>query len=166
MRGGEDAREGGDGPTPPPTPPPTPVARSEDEKKAEKKEASTAAEDAANDDDAAAEHLRARDADKAAARDALTSTPPNPRAAARADGHLRRDTAGGRKKIEPPLRMPPFGWHMPYDYLPRHLAYILRALVELPPPAPDDANAQASDRPLSRPAPTLHPTRRVNIEAS
>ena len=150
MRGGEDAREGGDGP-PPPTPTPTPVARSEDEKKAEKKEASTAAEDAANDDDAAAEHLRARDADKAAARDALTSTPPNPRAAARADGHLRRDTAGGdtaggNKSDEPPLRMPPFGWHMPYDYLPRHLAYILRALVELPPPAPDDANAQASDR--------------------
>ena len=146
MRGGEDAREGGDGPTPPPTPTPTPVARSEDEKKTEKKEASTAAEDAANDDDAAAEHLRARDADKAAARDALTSTPPNPRAAARADGHLRRDTAGGNKSDEPPLRMPPFGWHMPYDYLPRHLAYILRALVELPPPAPDDANAQASDR--------------------
>lgn len=151
MRGGEDAREGGDGPTPPPTPTPTPVARSEDEKKAEKKEASTAAEDAANDDDAAAEHLRVRDADKAAARDALTSTPPNPRAAARADGHLRRDTAGGdtaggNKSDEPPLRMPPFGWHMPYDYLPRHLAYILRALVELPPPAPDDANAQASDR--------------------
>ena len=83
MRGGEDAREGGDGPTPPPTP----VARPEDGK-AEKKEALTAAEDAANDDDAAAEHLRLRDADKAAARDALTSTPPNPRAAARADGHL------------------------------------------------------------------------------
>lgn len=145
MRGSEDAREGGDGPTPPPTP--SPVARSED-KKAEKKEALTA-KDASNDDDAAAEHLRARDADKAAARDALTSTPPNPRAAARADGHLRRDnTAGVKKNDEPPLRMPAFGWHMPYDYLPRHLAYILRALVELPPPAPDDANAQASAPPF------------------
>ena len=41
------------------------------------------------------------------------------------------DTAGG-KINEPPPRMPAFGWHMPYDYLPRHLAYILRALVERP----------------------------------
>ena len=155
MRGGEDAREEGDGPTTPTTP--TPDARSEGGR-AEKKRAATATDDAAaeHDDDAAAEHLRLRDANKAAARDALTSTPPNPRAAARADGHLRRDTAGGDtaggKINEPPPRMPAFGWHMPYDYLPRHLAYILRALVELPPPAPDDANAQAS-APLSRPKP-------------
>ena len=145
MRGGEDAREEVDGPTPPTTA--TPDVRSEGGR-AEKKGAVTATDDAAveHDDDAAVEHLRLRDANKAAARDALTSTPPNPRSAARADGHLRRDTAGGNKSDEPPLRMPPFGWHMPYDYLPRHLAYILRALVELPPPAPDDANAQASDR--------------------
>jgi hypothetical protein len=156
MRGGEDAREEGDGPTTPTTP--TPDARSEGGR-AEKKRAVTAADDAAveHDDDAAVEHLRLRDANKAAARDALTSTPPNPRAAARADGHLRRDTAGLRRntaggKINEPPRMPAFGWHMPYDYLPRHLAYILRALVELPPPAPDDVNAQAS-APLSRPRP-------------
>jgi len=167
MRGGEDAREAGDG-SPPTTPPPTPptVARSEDGK----------AEEGAGDDSgkdkkgvsgssrldaaAAAELLRrggAADADKAAARDALTSTPPNPRAAARADGHLRRDadTAGGPKS-EPP-RMPAFGWHMPYDYLPRHLAYILRALVELPPPGPDDLNAQAR-APVSHPIPTASDT--------
>ena len=155
MRGGEDAREEVDGPTPPTTP--TPDVRSEGGR-AEKKGAVTATDDAAveHDDDAAVEHLRLRDANKAAARDALTSTPPNPRAAARADGHLRRDTAGGDtaggKINEPPPRMPAFGWHMPYDYLPRHLAYILRALVELPAPAPDDANAQAS-APLSRPKP-------------
>ena len=88
MRGGEDAREEGDGPTTPTTP--TPDARSEGGR-AEKKRAATAADNAAveHDDDAAAEHLRLRDANKAAARDALTSTPPNPRAAARADGHLR-----------------------------------------------------------------------------
>ena len=161
MRGGEDAREAGDGspPTTPPTTPPT-FAGSEDGK----------AEEGFPDDDsggkkgaaaaAGAEHLRRRggaDADKAAARDALTSTPPNPRAAARADGHLRRDadTAGGPKSELP--RMPAFGWHMPYDYLPRHLAYILRALVELPPPDPDDSNAQAR-APVSHPIPTASDT--------
>ena len=67
MRGGEDAREEGDGPTTPTTP--TPDARSEGGR-AEKKRAATAADDAAveHDDDAAAEHLRLRDANKAAAR--------------------------------------------------------------------------------------------------
>jgi len=33
-------------------------------------------------------------------------------------------------------------WHMPYDYTPRHLAYVLHALIELPPPAEHDAQAQ------------------------
>ena len=59
--------------------------------------------------------------------------------------------------------MPAFGWHMPYDYLPRHLAYILRALVELPAPAP---TTQTHRRALPFPARNpCHPMRRVNIAA-
>ena len=37
-------------------------------------------------------------------------------------------------------------WHMPYDYTPRHLAYVLHALIELPPPAEHDAQAQVRNQ--------------------
>ena len=39
-------------------------------------------------------------------------------------------------------------WHMPYDYTPRHLAYVLHALIELPPPAEHDAQAQVRNENL------------------
>jgi hypothetical protein len=39
-------------------------------------------------------------------------------------------------------------WHMPYDYTPRHLAYVLHALIELPPPAEHDARAQVRNEHL------------------
>jgi hypothetical protein len=37
---------------------------------------------------------------------------------------------------------------MPYDYTPRHLAYVLHALIELPPPAEHDAQAQVRNENL------------------
>ena len=40
---------------------------------------------------------------------------------------------------------------MPYDYTPRHLAYVLHALIELPPPAEHDAQAQVrNETPICR----------------
>jgi len=81
MRGGEDARD--DPPSSSAAAAPTAYNTSSEEKKKELSKESPPGADFT-------EHLRhdmRTDADKSAARDAITSSPPNPRAAARADGH-------------------------------------------------------------------------------
>ena len=82
MRGGEDARE--DPPSSSSAAAPTAYNTSSEEKK--KKDFSKESPPGAD----FTEHLKhdmRTDADKSAARDAITFVPPNPRAAARADGH-------------------------------------------------------------------------------